>query len=770
MGGRTPGLTAPSLTAPGLTPPDLAALRRRAGGAIWLESLTRAAVPAAGILLGYAALTLFGLGNPWAFCGLLAAAILWLGLGLWRLQPPGAQRVDRRIEHASNLPHRPLAVLDDAPQTDDPLARLIWQRHLASAEAALRTARAGPPLPVLPARDPLALRLLLLLLLATGLVIAGPAAPSRLAAGFAWPASPFAAPGVTAWITPPAYDPAPPVLLAPGQRVAALAGSRLTVMVSGLGHKPFIALAGATIAPAALGDAAYRADFPLTRAGTLVVGPWWARLAHWHIDITAPAAPVIALSSVSLSQGTNLVLRFHITDPYGIARLTALLAPVGHARALTQAIPLTPGTATAWADLADSPYRGLDQSVTLTATNLAGVTASLTAPHNLRLPPATLHDPTALRLAALRQQLALAPATQPAIGAATASLAAQPLSPIAGALDIQLAALAEAMRLNATTPPATVDRLGSLIDAIEAGPDAAPARALAQAESALLRALQQGLQGHPPTAAALQSLLQAMQQALARHLAALRPPTGPSAPAAPLDLSALNNLASRIMADEAAGRTAQAAAELQQLQAALNALQSARPMTAAEAARAAAANQAAQTLGQLTNGEAQMLDQTHQGTATPDDQQVLQSALQAMRKNLAGAGLSLPGLGPAARNMAAAAHALGTGDAPSAESAESATIAQLQRAAAALQAETRNDAAIGQNGPASNPNGFNGPPDEDSTPGLGQPGANPAAAIEQQIIRQDANPALPAPTHRYFRRLLAPDPASACTPASPAGC
>ena len=129
-----------------------------------------------------------------------------------------------------------------------------------------------------------------------------------------------------------------------------------------------------------------------------------------------------------------------------------------------------------------------------------------------------------------------------------------------------------------------------------------------------------------------------------------------------MDTSDLDRMAEQVAADEAAGNSAKAAAELQQLQRILSALQSARPMTAAQAAQAAAENQAAQALSRITQGEAALLDQTNQGSALPSQQGALQNQLSDTGKSLGQAGIKLPGLGAAAGAMGAAQNALGQQD------------------------------------------------------------------------------------------------------------
>jgi hypothetical protein len=45
-------------------------------------------------------------------------------------------------------------------------------------------------------------------------------------------------------------------------------------------------------------------------------------------------------------------------------------------------------------------------------------------------------------------------------------------------------------------------------------------------------------------------------------------------------------------------------------------------------------------------------------------------------------------------------------------------------------------------------------PDEQNGPQFGYGGNNPARVIQQQIIQDDSDPALPPPVHDYYHRLL----------------
>ena len=734
---------------------NLSTLRHRAACVLWFELLLRAAAPGVWIFLAYAVAAVFGLGNDWLFALTLLLVLVALGWEIARLHAPTRADVDRRIEAASGLRHRPLVALEDIPATEGADGVAIWRLHQARAAASLANARIGWPVPFAAARDPFSLRALLLLLLATGLVVAGNDTPARLGAAFTLPDWPFAGPQVNAWITPPAYTGEAPVFLTPQMKISVLTGSKLTVILNGSADA--IRLGGKTLPANVLGPQSRRADDVITTSGTLAVGPWWHRLGHWRIAAVSPAAPVLRFDPASLDN-QGLRLSWQVNDPYGLASMAVAIHPQGYPDALPEgaALPSATGKGAARLDTRDSPYGGITVSLRLRAVNLAGV-STISAPQTMILPAPLLHDQTAMLLSMIRQNLALTPGQAPAIARQIMRVAKAPPSAISYAVDLQLAALATALGTHAAHPEDAVARLQALIRQIEAGPDFEPSQALAQASQALLQALAHG----PPDASTLNKLLQAMQQALAQHLAALQPaPSGQSRQN--FDTSALNRLAAQIAADERAGRMRQAQAELQQLAAALESLQTARPMSAAQVAQSQAAAQAAQGLSQVIQGQANLLDKTSQGNATPGEQGKLHSSLGKIGKDLAKAGIpNLPGLGSAGQAMQNAQSALTQQNTSAAQAAETAAIQSLQKAAAALQSATQHGLSIGLDGQMPtqtfDDNDPNGTAEDLSTPGLNLRGNNPADTIQQEIIRLDANPSLPAATHDYLHRLLAPD-------------
>ena len=144
----------------------------------------------AGLFVCVALLDLPRLLPPWLHILLLAVTgLLIVGLlirGLYGVAAPDDVAADRRLELASGLSHRPLAVLTDRPvrqaggRADAADGALAGPRGTRAIRQVSRL-RVGLPRPGLARRDPRALRAALLVALVAAVAIAGSDAASRLA-------------------------------------------------------------------------------------------------------------------------------------------------------------------------------------------------------------------------------------------------------------------------------------------------------------------------------------------------------------------------------------------------------------------------------------------------------------------------------------------------------------------------------------------------------------------------------------------------------------
>ena len=382
-------------------------LRRRLGlarAALLWEQAWPACWPVLSVAGVALAVALFDLlpGLPgWLHALILAAFAAALAVALGRaagaLRAPGANAARRRLERASGLAHRPLAVLDDSPAVgaDDAVGQALWQTHRARAAAALRRLRVGVPAAGLARRDRWGLRGALALILIVAAVDAGPDAPARLARALAPDFRGLGGAGAAldVWITPPAYTglapivlaaarrPAPPPMAAgerahpdPGQGASAVpgpataaatggedgaagggsgaagtatvavpVGSALLAQVSGGGGAPVLGVGGDTIAFTRVAPDAYRARAVIESDGPIAVTQRHGEIAAWDVAVIADAAPTVALARPpSATERGVLRLDYVAGDDYGLTGLAAVIRRPGTAGAAPPAQVETP--------------------------------------------------------------------------------------------------------------------------------------------------------------------------------------------------------------------------------------------------------------------------------------------------------------------------------------------------------------------------------------------------------------------------------------------
>lgn len=523
----------------------LARKRTLARLALWFERLWVAVWPALGVLGAYAAAALLdlpGLLPPWprlavaALVFLAAALLLWRGLRL--VTGPSASGVDRRLERASGLRHRPLATLADRPAAPTPEAEALWRAHIARLSAQISRLRVGIPRPGLAALDRRALRGALVVALVAGLIVAGPDAGPRLlrAAVPGVPAGPPApAPQVQAWITPPSYTGLPPVFLkAAAPDISAPAGSRLTVNVTGGAGEPSLTLGGAAEPFRPLDAASWQAELELTRGGPIEVRRRGLALAAWTLTLVAdqppttlfpePPGPVIAGGRPTLQ--TRLPWRAE--DDYGVAGLQAELRlrdRPGAAPAVI-AVPLPGGLAKAvrgalTQDLTAHPWAGLSVMARLAARDAPGQTGT-SAELGFVLPERAFNHPVARALIAFRKQLSIQPESRPQARLGLVGLSEAPEAfdhSIGIYLNLRgIAALLVRGRGDGAVDEAQA-RMWELALALEENGTERTARALEAARQALREALDE--RATPAERAELEQRMRELQEAIQRHLEAL---------------------------------------------------------------------------------------------------------------------------------------------------------------------------------------------------------------------------------------------------------
>lgn len=527
-------------------------LRRQrllARAALLFERVWPALWPALGVLALFLCLALLDVLPalpPAAHAILLVAAAAAVATllvrGLRRLAVPTEAEADRRLERATGLHHRPLAVLQDKPASPGPVASgtdALWRAHLARADAAVGRLRVGLPHPGLAALDRRALRGALVVALVAAVGIAGPDAKQRLARAVrpAWlPAATLPGTELQAWITPPAYTGLPPVFLRrEGGAISVPTASHLTVSVTGGAGAPGLTLAGTALGVQALDATSFQADADLVSGGRLAVRRGGREIAGWDLTVVANAAPVVVWPEPpgparGGGRAPQTRLPWQVSDDYGVVNLGAELRLRDRPDAPPLAVPIPlPGGSPKSArgarqqDFTTHPWAGLPVLGRLVARNAAGLT-STSGEESFTLPERRFQNPIAQALMEIRKQLTLRPEERlPPI----AELDHLSGIPEAWQDDLpaflNLRAIASLLYRNPADMAVAEaqSRLWDLALHLEEGAADRTARALDQARQALHEALAAPQRGDKVEPAEIDQRMKDIQDALERHLQAL---------------------------------------------------------------------------------------------------------------------------------------------------------------------------------------------------------------------------------------------------------
>ena len=378
------------------------------------ERLWPALWPASGIIGLFLAAMLFDLFAPlpWPLHALILASFvtaiaLALYFNLDGFAWPRWEEGARRLERDSALAHRPISEAGDriAVGAGDPEAEELWRAHLAARLRSIGALRLKLPRSALPKKDPRALRFVVLVLVGFGALVAGSDWNRRLEAAFAPNAGALAT--LDAWIDPPAYTGEVPVYLKRNATLSVPAGSTVHLRVHGADHLPSITLDGVRFEG---GEGEYAASAKLTESGRVRVRVGGHTIGNWKLAIIPDKPPTIAFAGKpEATERQALKLTYKAGDDYGIAAVRAVIRPHGRkGPAIRLDLPLPAGkaaTQSAFRDLTQHPYAGLEADITLYATDaLNQIAKSNTVV--FKLPQRIFTDPLARALIEQRQILA----------------------------------------------------------------------------------------------------------------------------------------------------------------------------------------------------------------------------------------------------------------------------------------------------------------------------------------------------------------------------
>ena len=517
--------------------------RRLARAVLVFEAIWPAIWPALGVAGSFVVLALLDIPRrlpAQIHIALIAATgIGVVGLlvrGFWRYAWPDRNMIDRRLERASGLRHRPLATIADRPVVGSG-AVALWTAHIARAAGQLKNLRIGMPRPGLAARDPRALRAALVVALIASFTIAGEQTPGRLIRAFQPQSGPVAvAPAlqIQAWITPPDYTGMAPIFLKPeGGAATVPAGALFTVNLTGTPAEVQLTQDGATTPFKTLDATSHQAEATLKASGPIQVRVAGRVIAAWDMIAVADVPPEVHFPEPpGLQRGRPPMARlpWQVSHAYGVASLQAELRlhdRPGKAPPLIVAIPL-PAVAPKSAkgvrlqDLTAHPWAGIRVDAGLVAKSVSGLIGT-SADIGFTLPERSFQHPVARALVAIRKMLVLDPDQRAPV--------LQELDRLSRLDDVWRDDTSGFLNLRAITAllrgqeNGVVDqaqpRIWALILHLEDGAAERTTQELDRADKALQAALDAEKRDEKVDSAEIEKLTKQLQEALQRHLQAL---------------------------------------------------------------------------------------------------------------------------------------------------------------------------------------------------------------------------------------------------------
>ena len=496
--------------------------------------------------------------------GLFAFLVLCIAatVPLFLVRVPSALDGLRRLDRASRLPHRPATTIADemAASESDSYAVALWRAHVEKALRAVHVLKAGIPVPRLSARDPFALRALVLILVISAFFAAGSERGRRIAAAFDWQGVMAVANyRIDAWVTPPPYTGRPPLILPgartgePARTAAAIAvpvGS--TLIVRATGTKDLNLLVSGALSEVA-GTASPQAPSGSEERRYTITGAGSAKVRGnedlaWKFTAIPDRTPTIELAKEPEAQGRGtLLLVYKMEDDYGVVDAQATFArkpsstsdastphPLFSAPDYALVLPqqrTKNGVGQTMKDLTEHPWAGVDVVMTLVARDEAN-NEGRSSPHELRLPERPFTKPLARALIEQRRELALDAGAKDHVLTALDALALAPehfIPEAAVYLGLRSIYWHLARAQDDDSLRDVVGRLWQMAVNIEDGNVSEAEQALRAAQDALRQALERGANDEEikklmdQLRAALDRFMQALAEELRRNPQSSRP-------------------------------------------------------------------------------------------------------------------------------------------------------------------------------------------------------------------------------------------------------
>ncbi|MBU0859147.1 MAG: DUF4175 domain-containing protein, partial [Alphaproteobacteria bacterium] len=366
--------------------------------------------------------SMFGHAGPGIALAVFIIGLVWfIRKDIKHLRWPARNDIDRRLESAGGLPHRPLEIIDDQlANSDTAPARRLWQVQKHNAFTLISALRLPLPRALLAKRDPYGLRIAAVLLLVIGLVAAGPQAANRITHGMMPYNLKLPGPNLaylTLWITPPEYTAQPRLTLqGAGSRKETLtvpAGSVVKARINSRFGQPVLHMGERDIPMEALDKKSWGIEIPVEPGEALRITQMGIPRATIPYKLIPDNPPTITMTEdVKIMEKAELQFALKLNDDYGVTEMTMnveldpmvedkpLGAPFSETRAVMSA-PHTDHDMRPLYDLGWHPWAGLPAIITFTARDHLGQ-ETVAEPVKMVLPERTFKHPVAAALVELR--------------------------------------------------------------------------------------------------------------------------------------------------------------------------------------------------------------------------------------------------------------------------------------------------------------------------------------------------------------------------------
>jgi uncharacterized protein (TIGR02302 family) len=356
---------------------------------------------------------------------LFVAGLLYLLFkGFKKFRWPKKNEINRRLEKASNLKHRPLDIEND--QLANPGRKItteLWNKHLLVLDEIICKLKSPRPRPLMSGEDPNAIRFFVFLLLFISIIVAGPSWKSRINTAI----EPLGlnlnrslSDNVFVWITPPEYTGYEQLVYQNQEKNVILQipeESMVKIRVNGGIGTPAVTIGNNKLRLEKLTNNSYGIETKITEGNSIDIYQSFLRRASIKYEILKDKPPIITMSSKpeTLPRGE---LQFFLTveDDYGVQDLYMSMdidpliedAPLGNEVTETRAVISPPNMAMNIEPVYDFSWHtwaGLPAIIKLKVTDFKGQESTVEQ-IPIVLPEREFKHPVAKTLIESRQKLA----------------------------------------------------------------------------------------------------------------------------------------------------------------------------------------------------------------------------------------------------------------------------------------------------------------------------------------------------------------------------